>query len=69
MPTVRSFVEMFYPYVLVDIQTRAGKTLRFGRAETLLIMDSIPEEWKFVDIEPDGYGKAIITVDVSEGGK
>lgn len=69
MPTVRSFVEMFYPDVLVDIQTRAGKTLRFGRAETLLIMDSIPDDWKLVDIKPDDYGRAIITVDGSEGEK
>lgn len=62
MLTIRSFVEMFYPDVLVDIRRENGRTIKFGRAKTLLLMDAISDEWEMVDIYPEGYGRAVIVV-------
>ena len=62
MGKIKTLVECFFPDVLVDIQREDGKTIRFGRAETLLIMDAISDEWKLVNIYAAGYGRAVIVV-------
>lgn len=62
MANIKELVEGFFPDVLVDIKRENGKTIKFGRAETLLLMDAISDKWELVDIYPSEYGRAVIVV-------